>query len=93
MTTIEGEDGEPRSITLKLQNSATLDFENIPITRREGRILYLRDFATIKWREALPSSYFRINGLNVVTLSQNTLPSPRSCALQGYRRHDTSPAE
>lgn len=69
MTTIEGEDGEPRSITLKLQNSATLDFENIPITHREGRILYLRDFATIKWREALPSSYFRINGLNVVTLS------------------------
>ena len=69
MTTVQGDDGIPRNITLKLQNSSKLDFENIPITRRNGRILYLRDFATIKWREALPSSYFRINGLNVVTLN------------------------
>ena len=69
MASVEGEDGSPRSITLKLRNRASLDFDYIPVARRGDRIFYLRDFASARRREALPSSYFRINGLNVITLS------------------------
>ena len=30
---------------------------------------FMRDFATITYEEALPTSYFRINGLNTINLS------------------------
>lgn len=69
MTTLSAEDGVERSIVLKLQNLSTLDFDNIPIVRHNDRLYYLRDFATVRWREALPTSYFRINGLNTINLS------------------------
>lgn len=69
MTTLENDEGEQRNIVLKLRNLSSTDFDDIPITKRNGRIYYLRDFATVRWREALPSSYYRINGLNTITLS------------------------
>ena len=69
MTSVENEAGEKRSIVLKLRNLASMEFDNIPITKRNGRLYHLRDFATVRWREALPTSYYRINGLNTVTLS------------------------
>ncbi len=61
--------GTERSIVLKLRNRASMDFDGIPVARRNGRICYLRDFASVRWQEALPSSYFRINGLNTINLS------------------------
>lgn len=69
MTTLPQADGSERSIVLKLRNRASFDFGEIPVARRNGRIYYLRDFATARWREALPTSYFRINGLNTINLS------------------------
>lgn len=59
MTALPQADGSERSIVLKLRNRAGLDFGEIPVARRNGRIYYLRDFATARWREALPTSYFR----------------------------------
>lgn len=45
------------------------DFGSIPIKRSGERLVYLRDIADWKYVEALPDSYYRINGLNTVTLS------------------------
>ena len=69
LTTLPHADGTDRSIVLKLRNRASLNFGDIPIARRNGRIYHLRDFATARWCEAPPSTYFRINGLNTIPLS------------------------
>lgn len=74
LTTLPGEDGRERSIVLKLCNRMTSDFGDIPIARRSGRVYYLRDFASARWQEALPTGYFRINGLNTITLSVTCEP-------------------
>ena len=69
LTTLPQADGSGRSIVLKLRNRASPDFGEIPVAHRNGRIYYLRDFASVRWSEALPTSYFRINGLNTINLS------------------------
>lgn len=69
LTTSPGRTGADHSIVLKLRNRASLDFGEIPILRRSDRIYYLRDFASVRWSEALPTSYFRINGLNTINLA------------------------
>jgi len=45
------------------------DFGSIPVKNVGGRIVYLRDIAEWKYQEALPHSYYRVNGLNTITLS------------------------
>ena len=69
LTTLPQADGSGRSIVLKLRNRVSPDFGEIPVAHRNGRIYYLRDFASVRWSEALPTSYFRINGLNTINLS------------------------
>ena len=69
LTTMPQTDGTERNIVLKLRNRADMDFGNIPIGKRDGRMYFLRDFADVRWQEALPGSYYRINGLNTVNLS------------------------
>ena len=63
------ETGTPQSIVLRLRNRATLDFDRIPVATRHGHIYRLGDFASVRWQEQLPTSYFRINGLNTVNLA------------------------
>ncbi len=41
----------------------------IPVARVDGRVVHLGDLATFRYQEALPGSYYRVNGLNVLTLS------------------------
>lgn len=65
----DGAGGTERSIVLKLRNRASLDFDAIPVARRNGRLYYLHDFAVVRWQEASPATYFRINGLNTINLS------------------------
>ena len=48
LTTLPHADGTDRSIVLKLRNRASLNFGDIPIARRNGRIYHLRDFATAR---------------------------------------------
>lgn len=43
-------------------------WENIPITNSNGRIVFLKDIATVQYKEQLPIRYFRINGLNNINL-------------------------
>ena len=40
-----------------------------PIANNNGRIIYLKDIATVQYREQLPTHYYRINGLNNINLS------------------------
>lgn len=47
----------------------------IPVLKSGDKIVYLRDIATWKYEEEEPSSYYRINGLNTVTLSVSLDPS------------------
>ena len=45
------------------------DFRHLPVANAEGRIIRLADVAEIKTRQAQPSSYSRINGLNTINIS------------------------
>lgn len=47
----------------------TLDFGNIPIKQVNGRLVHLADIAEWRLREMPPDSYFRLNGLNTITLT------------------------
>ena len=46
-----------------------IGFASIPVGKYGGRVVHLGDIATWRYQEALPGSYYRVNGLNVLTLS------------------------
>lgn len=54
---------------LKLRCRGSDDIGDIPVKNAGGRIIHLRDLAKWRYKESLPTSYFRLNGLNTVTLS------------------------
>lgn len=63
-------DSIPQQITVLLGNgSEKVDFETIPVKNVDGRIVLLRDLATVTYKEQPPAFYFRINGLNTVNLT------------------------
>ena len=64
--TVKNEDG---MISVLLSEEPQDGFATIPIKNADGRIIHLEDIADWKFEESLPSRYFRINGLNTVTLS------------------------
>ncbi len=45
------------------------DFMDIPVKALEGKIVYLKNIATLDYQEARPSSYYRINGLNRININ------------------------
>ncbi len=56
-------------ITVRLKEASDKDFGAIPVKCAGGRVTHLADIARWRYEEALPSSYYRVNGLNTVTLS------------------------
>lgn len=56
-------------MTVRIQEDSDKDFGGIPVKKVEGHTVYLRDIAEWRYEEALPSSYYRVNGLNTITLS------------------------
>ncbi len=56
-------------LTIRLNCGSGGDFGDIPVKNVSGHIVFLRDIATFRYEEALPSGYYRINGLNTVTLN------------------------
>lgn len=44
-------------------------WDEIPIANSHGRIVHLKDIATVSYKEQLPNHYYRINGLNNINLS------------------------
>ncbi|MFI3295106.1 MAG: efflux RND transporter permease subunit [Rikenellaceae bacterium] len=60
-------DDRRMSLTLRIQpQQEVLD---IPVKQIQGRVIYLRDLATVSYKEQLPSVYNRINGLNTINLT------------------------
>lgn len=56
-------------LTVRLCESAGHDFGAVPVANVGGRVIHLRDIAQWRYEEALPLSYYRVNGLNTITLS------------------------
>ena len=62
----ESEDG---MVTVRLREASGEDFGAVPIKKVGERVYHLRDVADWRYEEALPSYYYRVNGLNTITLS------------------------
>lgn len=45
------------------------DFSSIPVKKVGGRVVHLGEIASFRYQEALPRSYYRINGLNTLELA------------------------
>ncbi len=56
-------------MTVRLKEDSRKDFGEIPVKKVDGHNVYLRDVAEWRYEEALPTSYYRVNGLNTITLS------------------------
>lgn len=57
------------TMAVRLQAVSSDDFDDIPVKKVGDRVIYLRDIAKSEYKEALPQSYYRLNGLNTITLS------------------------
>src|SRR5574344_238911 len=57
------------TMAVKIKAASSGDFGNIPVKKVGDRIVYLRDIATWRYKESLPQAYYRLNGLNTITLS------------------------
>ncbi|GAB3651986.1 efflux RND transporter permease subunit [Echinicola sediminis] len=55
--------------------------ENLRITTKAGKDIYLRDIAQLTLEEAEPSQYYRINGNNSVTMSITSRPGVNKVVL------------
>lgn len=60
------------TLAVRLAGQAEEDFGAIPVKKVGGQVLYLRDLASWQYKESLPSSYFRVNGLNTITIAVST---------------------
>lgn len=47
----------------------TVRWEDIPVTAGNGRVLMLSDLVTVRLKDEKPRSYYRINGLNTITMT------------------------
>ena len=56
-------------VSLKLSCMSSSDIGRIPVKSVDGRIICLRDLAQWRYKESVPTSYFRLNGLNTLTLA------------------------
>lgn len=65
----DGEGGDQLEMLLLLTTSSTGALEELPIGNVEGRIVRLGDVASTSLRERLPSSYYRVNGLNTINIT------------------------
>lgn len=61
-------------IDLKLACRTSDNIAEIPVGRAGDRIICLGEIASWRYVESQPSAYYRINGLNTVTLSVNVIP-------------------
>jgi multidrug efflux pump subunit AcrB len=55
-------------VVLTQSDSDTLQWNEIPVTFRDNRLVFLTDVVTIRHVEQPVNSYFRMNGLNVINM-------------------------
>ena len=70
-------------INLKLRNMTSSDLGSIPVKSSGGHVIWLRDLAQWRYKESQPTSYFRLNGLNTLTLSVSAPPSTNLLTVVG----------
>lgn len=63
------------TLAVRLAGQAEEDFGAIPVKKAGGQVIYLRDLASWQYKESLPTSYFRVNGLNTITIAVSTVES------------------
>ncbi len=63
-------DEQEQEIRVILQQSGnnTMAWDDIPVAKANGRMIYLGDVAKTRYEEQRPYSYYRINGLNTINL-------------------------
>lgn len=54
---------------IRIQADSSSGFGDIPVKNVNGHIIYLRDIASWEYQEAIPTYYYRINGLNTIVVS------------------------
>lgn len=59
---------------VRLRSGSSSDMASVPVALRSGRMVHLGDIASFRYQEAQPSSYYRINGLNVLNLTVEVSP-------------------
>lgn len=65
---VDAEENNPIWVLMELNSGKADEWNNIPIKKVGSRLVYLKDIATINYREQPPNAYHRINGLNSVNL-------------------------
>ncbi|MCL2074082.1 MAG: efflux RND transporter permease subunit [Marinilabiliaceae bacterium] len=55
-------------LTIGNSNTKNISLENIPLHIIDGRIIKLGDIATVRYIEQEPTSFYRINGMNVINI-------------------------
>lgn len=79
-----------RIVTIKIKGASDKDILGIPIKNIAGRIITIGNVATVYYKESLPDSYFRMNGLNTVSLSISTSPESNLPAVASAVKHKMS---
>lgn len=75
-------------LPVQLQTQKTNSLLEIPIKNVKGHIVYLKEVAQLKHQEAKPNSYYRINGLNTISLTIYAQPNQNQIAV-GNRVKET----
>ena len=57
------------TFAVRLRGNTGKGMDGVPVANVGGRIIHLGELATFRFQEALPRSYYRINGLNVLNLT------------------------
>lgn len=63
-----GEEGHAMPVVLQSQFGNGMDLLKVPLKKSGERMVFLSDVARMKHVEAKPNSYYRINGLNTITI-------------------------
>jgi len=67
--------------------------EEMPIGTVDGKTVYLGDLATYEYKDRLPGSYYRINGLNTIYLNIHVDADANKIALSGKLRKKIAEVE
>lgn len=73
LSDVEDDSGQNRycAIYIKPEAAASEEFNtaSIPVKKIDGKIIFLNDLVTCVYQEQSPQSYFRIDGLNAISLA------------------------
>lgn len=73
-------------LRLKGNNVSMVELLNIPVKVLKGKMIYLSELAKLTYKESKPSGYFRINGLNKVSLVVNAAKNVNTITLAAVVR-------